>query len=42
LATGEVFIKLLPLLEAQGVVTLADALAASDRQVGLRRMQEQF
>ncbi|MBO6673571.1 MAG: PAS domain-containing protein [Rhizobiales bacterium] len=42
LATGEVFIKLLPLLEAQGVVTLADALAASDRQIGLRRMQEQF
>lgn len=42
LATGEVFIKLLPLLEAKGVHTLADALAASDRQVGLRRMQEQF
>ncbi|MFN3170047.1 MAG: exonuclease domain-containing protein [Hyphomicrobiales bacterium] len=42
LATGEVFIKLLPLLEANGVYTLADALEASDRQVGLRRMQEQF
>jgi DNA polymerase-3 subunit epsilon len=42
LATGEVFIKLLPLLEARGVHTLADALEASDRQVGLRRMQEQF
>lgn len=42
LATGEVFLKLLPLLEAKGVSTLADALEASDRQVGLRRMQEQF
>jgi DNA polymerase-3 subunit epsilon len=42
LATGSVFLKLLPLLEARGVVTLGDALAASDRQVGLRRMQEQF
>ncbi|MFK7792067.1 MAG: exonuclease domain-containing protein [Devosiaceae bacterium] len=42
LATGEVFLKLLPLLEAKGVHTLGDALAASDRQVGLRRMQEQF
>lgn len=42
LATGNVFLKLLPLLEARGVVTLGDAVAASDRQVGLRRMQEQF
>ncbi len=42
LATGEVFIKLLPLLEARNVRTLGDALAASDKQVGLRRMQEQF
>lgn len=42
LATGSVFLKLLPLLEAKGVVTLGDAVAASDRQVGLRRMQEQF
>lgn len=42
LATGEVFLKLLPLLEAKGVHTLGDALKASDRQVGLRRMQEQF
>lgn len=42
LATGSVFLKLLPLLEARGVVTLGDAIAASDRQVGLRRMQEQF
>ncbi len=42
LATGEVFLKLLPLLEAKGVHTLGDALRASDRQVGLRRMQEQF
>lgn len=42
LATGEVFLKLLPILEAKGVRTLGDALAASDRQVGLRRMQEQF
>lgn len=42
LATGSVFLKLLPLLEAKGVVTLGDAIAASDRQVGLRRMQAQF
>lgn len=42
IATGEVFIKLLPLLEARGVHTLGDALAASDRQIGLRRMQQQF
>ncbi|MEM6381817.1 MAG: exonuclease domain-containing protein [Pseudomonadota bacterium] len=42
LATGEVFLKLLPILETKGVRTLGDALAASNRQVGLRRMQEQF
>ncbi|MBV6658598.1 MAG: PAS domain-containing protein [Devosiaceae bacterium] len=42
LATGEVFLRLLPILETKGVRTLGDALAASDRQVGLRRMQEQF
>ena len=42
IATGEVFVKLLPLLEARNVHTLGDALAASDRQIGLRRMQEQF
>lgn len=42
LATGGVFLKLLPLLESRGVVTLGDAIAASDRQVGLRRMQAQF
>ena len=42
LATGAVFLKLLPLLEAKGIMTLGDALAASERQVGLRRMQAQF
>jgi DNA polymerase-3 subunit epsilon len=29
--TGEIFIKLLPLLAAKGVVTLGDALAASQQ-----------
>lgn len=42
IATGEVYLHLLPILESKGVVTLADALAASERQVGLRRMQAQF
>ena len=41
-ATAEVFLRLLPILEAQGVRTLGEAQAASDRQVGLRRMQAQF
>ena len=41
-ATAEVFLRLLPILEARGVRTLGEAQAASDRQVGLRRMQAQF
>jgi len=31
MATAEVLLKLIPLLEAQGVMTLNDALAASAR-----------
>ncbi|MEM6711156.1 MAG: exonuclease domain-containing protein [Pseudomonadota bacterium] len=42
LATAHVFLKLLPLLEARSVTTLGEAVAASERQVGLRRMQAQF
>ena len=41
-ATAEVFLRLLPILQARGVRTLGEAQAASDRQVGLRRMQAQF
>lgn len=37
LATAEVLLKLVPLLEADGVRTLADARAVSDKQARLRR-----
>jgi DNA polymerase-3 subunit epsilon len=37
--TGQVFLRLLELLEAQGVRTLGDALAVSERAVALRRRQ---
>lgn len=42
LGTAEVLVKLLDLLEAQGIRTLGDALAASDRMVRLRRAQARF
>jgi DNA polymerase III subunit epsilon len=38
-ATGQVFLRLLELLEAQGVRTLGEALAVSARAVELRRRQ---
>jgi len=31
IVTGEIFVKLLPLLAAEGIVTLKDALVASQR-----------
>jgi DNA polymerase-3 subunit epsilon len=42
LATAEVFIKLLDLLEAQGIHTLQQALAAAEQMVRLRKMQARF
>lgn len=39
LATAEVFLKLVALLEAEGTATLGDALRVSERQVALRRRQ---
>ncbi|HLT00754.1 MAG TPA: exonuclease domain-containing protein, partial [Geminicoccaceae bacterium] len=43
LGTAEVFLRLLDLLEAQGVTTLGAALALCERAVALRRRQaEQF
>ncbi len=42
LGTAEVWVKLIDLLEAQGIMTLADALAASDKMVQIRRAQARF
>ncbi len=42
LATAAVFLHMVDLLEARGVATLGDALAASEQMVRLRRMQAQF
>jgi DNA polymerase-3 subunit epsilon len=38
-ATAQLFLRLLDLLEAQGVATLRQALAVSERAVALRRRQ---
>jgi DNA polymerase-3 subunit epsilon len=42
LVTAQVFLKLLDLLEAQGVITLGQALEASDRMVEIRKTQANF
>lgn len=42
LVTAQVFLKLLDLLEAQGVITLGQALAASDKMVDIRKTQAHF
>ena len=43
IGTGQLFLRMLELLEAQGVRTLGEALALAERAVALRRRQaEQF
>ncbi|MFZ1643783.1 MAG: exonuclease domain-containing protein [Candidatus Contendobacter sp.] len=42
LVTAQVFLKLLDLLEAQGVKTLGQALEASDKMVEIRKTQANF
>ncbi|MCP5157962.1 MAG: histidine kinase [Gammaproteobacteria bacterium] len=42
LVTAQVFLKLLDLLEAQGVKTLGQALEASDKMVKIRKTQANF
>ncbi len=41
-ATAEVFVKLLQLLQAQGIKTLGEALASAEKMVALRKMQTRF
>lgn len=42
LTTAEIFVRLLDLLPGQGIVTLRDAVAASERMVEYRRQQRAF
>lgn len=42
LVTAEIFLRLLPLLEARGVETLGDALALSEEMHAIRREQARF
>ena len=42
LVTAQVFLKLLDLLEAQGICTLGQALEASERMVAIRKTQANF
>lgn len=42
LTTAEIFVRLLDLLPAQGIVTLRDAVGASERMVEYRRQQRAF
>lgn len=40
LATAKVFLHMLDIMEAAGIVTLGDALAATDRMIKIRRAQD--
>lgn len=42
LLTAEVLLKLLELLQAQGITTLGQALESQEKMVGLRKMQARF
>ena len=42
LITADIFLKLLELLQAQGITTLEQALAIADKMTALRRQQAQF
>ena len=42
LATAQVLLKILDMLEAEGIRTLGQALEASDRMVEIRRRQAKF
>jgi len=42
IATAEVFVRMIALLEAKGIVTLSDALQASSQIYEVRKLQERF
>jgi DNA polymerase-3 subunit epsilon len=41
-ATAQVFIRMIEILRSRGIVTLGDAVEASNRQLEVRRLQENF
>ncbi|MGB0499513.1 MAG: PolC-type DNA polymerase III, partial [Rubricella sp.] len=41
-ATADVFLRLIPLLEGQGIETLSDAIEASDKMLAIRRQQAKY